>query len=251
MTLDEIDWCTVSVLVLSPIIGSFLGVLICRLPENRPIALSRSCCDHCGATLSARDLVPFLSFALAGGRCRACGAVLSRFYPAVEGAAFCVAVSAAAVSTGTDLIANCVLGWILLTLAWIDARTFLLPDRLTLPLIALGLAVAALMDDDLTSALIGAAAGYGTIFLLEITYRRLRGREGIGLGDAKLLAAAGAWLGWPSLPEVALLGSLTALAAVGVAHIIGHRASKDTAIPFGPFLALAIWIIRLTGPIVL
>jgi leader peptidase (prepilin peptidase)/N-methyltransferase len=233
----------------APFIGSFIGVLILRLPEDRPIAVSRSRCDRCGAVLGPADLAPLISYALLRGRCRHCAAPIGWFYPAVELAAVGVAVAAAALSPPGAVVWDCLFGWMLLALAWIDARTGLLPDRLTLPLILAGFAQAWFLGADIRASAIGAAAGYGFVWLIEIAYRRLRGRAGIGLGDAKLLAAAGAWLGWEALPLTVLGASVLALAVVAARMAQGRAMDRNTEIPFGPFLALAMWALRLLGPI--
>ena len=196
--------------LLAPFIGSFLGVLIVRLPDERPIAVARSVCDHCGHALAPRDLVPIVSYAVRRGRCRDCGALL---------------------------------GWTLLSAAWIDLRCMILPDVLTLPLLAAGLVVTAFTDpDDMPDHALAAAAGYALLFAVAWSYRRLRGRDGLGLGDAKLLAALGAWLGLADLPIVLLAASCLGLLAAGAASLAGRRMTAATAIPFGPFLAAAGWL---------
>jgi leader peptidase (prepilin peptidase)/N-methyltransferase len=235
----------IAAVVLAPFIGSFLGVLILHLPEGRPVLIDRSRCDRCDAVLGPCDLIPLLSFAILRGRCRHCGGKVARFHPAVELAAVAVALGAALASPSETLWADCIFGWLLLALAWIDWRTHLLPDVLTLPLIMIGLAQAWWARDDLTDSLIGAAVGYLIVWSLSLGYRWLRGRDGIGLGDAKVLAAAGAWVGWEGLPLILLGASLSALAAAGVARALGHQLRADTKIPFGPFLAAAIWGVRL------
>jgi leader peptidase (prepilin peptidase)/N-methyltransferase len=234
-------------IAVAPFIGSFIGVVIRRLPEDLPIAISRSRCDRCGAVLGPAELAPLISYVLLRGRCRHCRAPIGWFYPAVELAALAVALGAALLSAPGAIVWNSVFGWTLLALAWIDIRTGLLPDRLTLPLIAAGFAQAWFLRADMAASAIGAAAGYGCVWLLEIAYRRLRGREGIGLGDAKLLAAAGAWLGWEALPVTVLGASVLALAAVTAGMARGRAVDRNTEIPFGPFLALAMWVARLLG----
>jgi len=196
------DWV---VYLLAPFIGSFLGVLIRRWPAGRPVAYGRSCCDHCGAPLAPRDLVPLVSWLLARGRCRRCKAPIGEFYPLVELAALGVVVWAGTLDTEAALWLDCLLGWGLLTLAWIDAEHLLLPDILTLPLILFGLGAAwYLRWPPLVDAAAGAAVGYLSFRLLALAYRWLRGRDGLGAGDAKLLAAGGAWLGWQALGDVVL-----------------------------------------------
>ncbi len=239
-----------SLVLASPFIGSFLGLLIRRLPDGAPIARDRSRCETCGTTLRARDLVPFLSWLVAGGRCRYCRQPLGWFYPAVELAALAVAVASVLIDGGQRAWLDCVLGWWLLALGWIDLRSWLLPDALTLPLIIAGLAAGFMFDpDQLVNRALGAALGYASLMTIAALYRALRGREGLGGGDAKLLAASGAWLGAPALPQVILLAALSALAAAGFLRLAGFRLSIHSALPFGPFLALATWVLWLFGSV--
>ena len=138
------------------------------------------------------------------------------------------------------------LGWTLLALARIDAAHGLLPDVLTLPLAAAGLAIAGLRDPGfLPEAALGAALGFGALALIGWAYRRWRGRDGLGLGDAKLLGAGGAWLGAAALPLTVCLAATAALIAVLAARLAGRRLDEEGAIPFGPFLCLAVWIVFL------
>ena len=231
-------------------VGSFVGVVIDRLPEGRLLAARRSLCDACGTVLAVRDLVPLASWLAARGRCRHCGARLGWFYPAVELAALAVVIVSLAVDRGIDAWLDAALGWWLLALAWIDWRRLILPDALTLPLIALGLAAAWVLEpDELWARVSGAACGYLGLWLVAWLYRRLRGRDGLGLGDAKLLAGAGAWVGASGLPSVLAGAALAALATAGVMMLAGMRLDRHSALPFGPFLAAAIWLVWLFGPI--
>lgn len=229
-------------LLVAPIVGSFLGVLILRLPAGEAVAWARSACGACGRVLSPAELVPFASFVWLRGRCRGCGSRIGWFHPAVELAALAVAMMAvAAGGTAARLWEGCVLGWTLLALGWIDARTFLLPDVLTLPLVLAGLAAGWLQGGAAAlDAALGAAAGFLGLRLVGALYRALRGSDGLGGGDAKLLAAGGAWLGVAALPGVlflaACLGIVLALAAGR------RRISATMAVPFGPPLAAAIWL---------
>jgi len=239
-----------SLVLVAPFIGSFLGLLIRRLPEGSPIARGRSRCDACGATLRARDLVPILSWLMAGARCRYCNQPLGWFYPGIELAALAIALAAVLIDGGQGAWLDCLLGWWLLALGWIDLRCWLLPDVLTLPLIIAGLAAAFLFNpDQLTDRALGAALGYLSLMAIAALYRALRGREGLGAGDAKLLAASGAWLGTAALPQVILLAALSALAAAGCLRLAGVRLGIHSALPFGPFLALATWALWLVSPI--
>jgi leader peptidase (prepilin peptidase)/N-methyltransferase len=237
-------------ILMAPFIGSFLGALIRRLPEGRPIVWSRSACEGCGAVLRASELVPLVSWVLARGRCRRCGRALGWFYPGVELAALAVALIALMVDDAETAWLDCLLGWSLLALAWIDVRHWILPDALTLPLIVAGLLAALVFDpDSLADRALGAALGYLALRVVAWAYLRLRGREGLGQGDAKLLAAAGAWLGALALPQVILVAAVAALVAAAVLHLSGARIRAQSALPFGPFLALAIWALWLFGPL--
>jgi leader peptidase (prepilin peptidase)/N-methyltransferase len=263
--LTEVGTAEWSLVLVAPFIGSFLGLLIRRLPEGSAIARGRSRCDACGAMLRVRDLVPILSWLAAAGRCRYCRQPLGWFYPGVELAALAVALAAVLIhgvlihgvlidgvliDGGQGAWLDCLLGWWLLALGWIDLRCWLLPDALTLPLIIAGLAAAFLFNpDQLTDRALGTALGYFSLMAIAALYRRLRGREGLGGGDAKLLAASGAWLGAAALPQVILLAALSALAAAGFLRLAGIRLGIHSALPFGPFLALATWILWLFGPV--
>src|SRR5262245_34750096 len=229
-----------SALLAAPFVGSFLGVIIRRLPDGLPIAWSRSRCEWCGAALSAGDLVPLYSWLAARGRCRYCSHPLGWFYPSIEVAAIAVPLSAAIIDHGAGVWLDCVLGWWLLALAWIDVRRWLLPDPLTLPLVIAGLVVTAILDPaQLTENALGAATGYLSLRVVASLYRVLRGREGLGHGDAKLLAASGAWLGAGALPQVVLGAAVAGLFAAGCLRLAGIRLRAGSALPFGLFLALA------------
>ena len=237
-------------LLVAPFVGSFIGVVVRRVPEGRPVAWTRSRCEHCGAVLRARDLVPLYSWLAARGRCRYCGHSLAGFYPGIELAAFAIAFAALAFDGGTEAWLDCVFGWWLLALGWIDIRRWLLPDVLTLPLVVTGLAVAVAFDpEQLTERALGAALGYLGLRAVALAYRALRGREGLGHGDAKLLAASGAWVGAMALPQVVLGAAVSALIAAAGLRFAGVKLSAGSALPFGPFLALATWLVWLFGPV--
>jgi len=236
-------------LLLAPIIGSFLDVVVHRLPDRRPIVWSRSRCEACGAALTARDLVPLLSWLVARGRCRHCGDRLGWFDPGIELAALLVAVVAVAVDDVPRAWLDCVLGWWLLALGAIDLRRWLLPDLFTLPLIVAGLAAALFDPGSLLDRTLGAAFGYLVLRGIAALYRILRHREGLGGGDAKLLAAGGAWVGASALPQLILAAALVALLTAGVLRLAGFRLQAHSALPFGPFIAVALWAIWLFGPL--
>jgi leader peptidase (prepilin peptidase)/N-methyltransferase len=231
-------------LVAAPFLGSFMGVLIARLPAGRGVVAGRSCCEACGHALGPAELMPIASFLALRGRCRWCAAPIPKVTLWVELAALAVAASAAAAGErGALLWAGCALGWTLLTLGWIDSLCQRLPDFLTLPLVLAGLAEAYLLEPEaLTGRAIGAACGYAGFRLLSLLYIWRRGREGLGQGDAKLLAASGAWAGAWSLPDVLMIGAVTALAFA----LRRGRIDPAARIPFGPFLAAGTWVMWLS-----
>ncbi len=244
------DLATLTPVLVAPFIGSFLGVVIRRLPRGRPVALARSCCDACGVALHPIDMVPLASYVALRGRCRRCAAPIGAFHPAIELAALAVAVWAASVDAGAPglLWADCLLGWTLLALGWIDWEWMRLPDTLTLPLLVAGLGAATLFDrDELASHAVGAALGYFALRAVALGYRALRGREGIGAGDAKLLGAAGAWVGWQALPQVLLFGAVAGLLIAAWQRLRGRTLDRSTPLPFGTPLALALWVVWLYG----
>ena len=164
-------------------------------------------------------------------------------------AAGALAVALCAMMASPDIPAawtHCLLGWALLALAWIDGRQLRLPDLLTLPLLLLGLGSAWLLEPWLlTDRAIGAMAGYAAFRLIGWCYAAWRRQDGLGQGDAKLLAAGGAWVGWEDLPLVVMLAALAGIASLGLAALRGVRVTARSRVPFGPFLALGIWAVRI------
>ena len=233
------------------IVGSFLGLVSLRLPRGEGVVAGRSRCDGCGVTLAPWRLIPVASWLLSRGRCTGCGGPIPRRYPLMELAAAAIGVWAA-LAQPTPLAAalTTLLGWQLLLIAVIDAEHFRLPDRLTLPLLVTGLLAAVLLDHTAPlDAVIGAAVGFGGLWLLAFAYRRLRGREGLGDGDPILLAAGGAWVGWIGLPSVLLWASAAGLSLVAARLLVGRKVSASDRLPFGPFLAAGLWLTWLIGPL--
>jgi len=227
---------------LGAIIGSFLGAIVLRWPRGDSVLRGRSKCDGCGRTLGPIELIPILGALIARGRCRTCGARIDPAHMLAEvGAAL---IGGVMLWLTPDLLAAGLLatgGWLLLTLALLDARHLWLPDALTLPLAALGLTLGDwVLPVPLPDRLIGAALGYAGLALLAAAYRRLRGAEGLGLGDAKLLGAIGAWWGWTALPPVLLLASVAGLLWALALRLRGRTIDGKTALPFGTFLCLAV-----------
>ena len=224
--------------LLGLVMGSFLATLVLRWPQAQALT-GRSRCDACGVAVRWFDLVPVLSFLLLKGRCRACGAPIDRLHPAIEiGCALIGALAFVAVP-GPEGLWGALLGWLLLALLALDLQHYWLPDRLTLPLLALGLAggIGTLPD-----RLLGAGLGGGALLLLALAYRHFRGRDGLGQGDVKLMAALGAWLSFIWIGPLLLLASVAGLLFAGVSRWRGDSSGK---VPFGACLALAgfpIWL---------
>lgn len=220
--------------------GSFLATASLRWPAGER-ADGRSRCDRCGATLAAIDLIPLLSFAALRGRCRRCAAPIDPRHPMIELTAALIAASSLWLHPGIEGIAGAILGWMLLLLAVLDTEHFWLPDRVTLPLVALGLAESLIADPALLDRAIGAIAGFAALALIGLAYRRIAGREGLGGGDAKLLAAIGAWLGWSLLPLVVLAACLAGFAGLAARRLRGGAVTRDARLPLGALLAVAAW----------
>lgn len=238
-------WALFALLCLS--VGSFLNVVIYRLPlmilqPQIPLslALPGSHCPHCKSAVRWRDNLPLLGWLRLRGRCRDCQQAISLRYPLVEGTSLLFGIALALLLPPEQLWFTLPLCWTLLALSLIDADHQLLPDLLTLPLLWTGLLLRcyAPLPGGVESGVIGAIGGYLTFWLLARGYRRLRGVDGLGLGDAKLLAALGAWLGWEALPTLVLLAASAAIVALLVSRMLWQR-PLDKALPFGPWLSLA------------
>ncbi|MCB8876966.1 prepilin peptidase [Acidisoma silvae] len=235
-------------LILAPIAGSFLGVIVRRLGTGRSPVRGRSACEACGVTIASYDLVPLISFAVLGGACRHCRKPIALFHPAVEAAAILLALWAMTVAGGVWLALSCGLGWMLLGLALCDAAQYRLPDALTLTLLIMGLAMTvAFLPAATADHALAAALGYGLFRLMGWIYMQLRGVAGLGQGDAKLLAASGAWLGLAALPNLILIAAASALVFALFMKARGKAIDAQTKLAFGPFIALATWLIWLYG----
>lgn len=243
--------------LLGLIIGSFLNVLIHRGPaiwgllgpdEKRGSLWGpRSQCPSCNKSIKSWHNIPLFSFLLLKGQCAYCGAKISTRYPLVELTMALAAIIAVATLGFThQALAAAILFAFLISLAVIDFETGYLPDALTFPLIGLGLVFSLTLETiSITNSIIGAVLGYGIFWLTAFAYRTLRGREGLGLGDAKLLGALGAWSGWESLAPTILIASLGALILIGLIMLTGRKFDAGTAIRFGPALAFSGAIIHL------
>ncbi|MET0248789.1 MAG: A24 family peptidase [Sphingobium sp.] len=236
--------------VAGAIAGSFLATLILRWPQGRHVARGRSACDGCGRTLRAVELVPLLSALVQRGRCRSCGVAIDPLHRRVEMGCASIGAVALGAMPGIGGAVWAMFGWLLLTLAILDWRHYWLPDALTFPLIGLGLTIGIWANGvPMTDRLVGVVAGYGVLLAISLVYRTLRGHEGLGLGDAKLLAGLGAWLGWQALPFILLIASALGLAGALGAKAFGHGVSATTRVPLGTLLALAAlpgWIVAAT-----
>ena len=242
-------WSAVLLLVSAPFIGSFLGVLVDRLPHGRSIVRPRSACDHCGRQLSARDLIPVVGWLVQGGRCRSCGGRIDKLYPILELASLLVAAWSLAVVPGWLAWPTAILGWTLLTIAAIDLRHLVIPDELTLPLVPFGFVIVWWAGAwPLWSYAAASLVAFVLVWGLRWAYARLRHREGIGLGDAKLMAAAGAWVGLDGLPSVLLLASVFGLLHAWIRTRFAQP-GPGREIAFGPWIAAAFWLTWLYGPV--
>lgn len=264
--------------VLGLFVGSFLNVVIYRLPlmmqrtwkqecrefleldadnesgteieppEKFNLMVPRSACPSCGSMISAWQNIPVISWLLLRGKCGNCKHPISAEYPVVE---LLTAILSLAVAmkfgASMQMIFAMLFTWALISLALIDFHTTLLPDSITLPLLWLGLLISLVpVFVEAPDAIVGAAAGYMILWLVFQAFKLVTGKEGMGFGDFKLLAALGAWLGWAKLPLIILLSSLTG-AVIGIMMMALFKHKRSEPIPFGPYLAIAGWIALMWG----
>ncbi|MFW5425719.1 MAG: prepilin peptidase [Methylophagaceae bacterium] len=256
--------------ILGLLIGSFLNVVIYRLPvmmqqewhqqcdelngkeleasEHFTLSRPRSRCPKCNHEITALENIPVLSYLALGGKCSQCKAAIAARYPLIE--AFTGLLSGlVAWQFGFDwsCLGALLLTWSLISLSFIDIDHQLLPDSITLPLMWLGIIFSFFtVYTGLHSSVIGAIAGYLSLWLVYQGFKLVTGKEGMGYGDFKLLAALGAWLGWALLPTIVLLSSLVG-AIIGISLIVFRKHQRDIPIPFGPYLAAAGWIALMWG----
>jgi leader peptidase (prepilin peptidase)/N-methyltransferase len=274
-----------SAFLLSLLVGSFLNVVIHRLPimldrqwraqavemladpaspapatEREPapynLVVPRSACPHCGAPIRAHQNIPVVSWLLLGGKCAHCRARISPRYPIVE---LATAILSAAVvwrfGWQWQSVAALFFTWALVSLTVIDLDHQVLPDVITIPLLWLGLLASVAWHESLAppipadpiAAIVGAAAGYLSLWSVYWAFKLLTGKEGMGYGDFKLFGALGAWMGWQMLPLILLLSAFAG-AVVGIALIVLRGRDRNVPIPFGPYLAAAGWIALMWGP---
>ncbi len=231
--------------------GSFIAALVIRWPLGQSVISGRSACDACGQRLGAIELIPIISALIQRGKCRHCGVTIDRRHLAIELAGAVVGGVAFGVSPGFAGLAGALFGWMLIALIALDATHYWLPDKLTLPLLIIGLGIGfAGIDPPLVDRICGAAGGYLSLAAIAFAYRRLRGRDGLGGGDPKLLGAIGAWLGWQWLPMVLLGGSGVGLLYVLFRTVHGTPMVATDRLPLGALMALAafpLWIYSTTG----
>jgi len=267
-------WVAIAVaLVVGLCVGSFLNVVVHRLPKmmdrawraqcaelrgeatppEQPakynLAVPRSACPQCGHPIGALENIPVVSWLALRGACSACRKPISIRYPLVEALAGLLAAYAIwRFGVTWKAGAACVMLWMLLALTFIDFDTQLLPDSLTLPLLWAGLAANLFgLFAPLADAVIGAIAGYLALWVVYWLFRLVRGKEGMGYGDFKLLAALGAWLGWQMLPLIVLLSSVVG-AFIGITLMVFKGRDHDVPLAFGPYLAIAGGIALFFGP---
>lgn len=255
------------------IIGSFLNVVIHRLPGMMELAWRQDChefldlkngvkpdtkhynlsspgsnCPQCGHRITVLENIPVLSFLLLRGRCAGCGNRISLRYPLIEIlTAVLTVVVAVNFGVGAQMLFACLFTWALISLTFIDVDHQLLPDNITLPFLWLGLLCNYFgLFTDLYSSLMGAVLGYGILWIIYQSFKLITGKEGMGLGDLKLLAMLGAWTGWQALATIILIASLLG-SVVGLYLIIFRHRQRSMPIPFGPYLALAGWLCLVWG----
>jgi len=268
-----------SVFILSILIGSFLNVVIYRLPimmeqewrthckelEAIPatiipeghfnLIIPQSRCPFCGTEITVLQNIPILSYLVLNGKCSSCNTAISKRYPIVESlTAILTAIVAWRFGFGWESVAAMILTWSLIAISAIDIDHHIIPDAISLPLLWIGLSLSLfhpMVDTEVLfidpkTGIIGALAGYLSLWCIYQLFRMTTGKEGMGYGDFKLLAALGAWLGWQMLPLIILLSAIVGT-AVSITMIILHRHDRNLPIPFGPYLATAGWIVMLHG----
>ncbi len=230
------------------IIGSFLATIVVRWPKGQSVISGRSRCDSCDQQLRAIDLIPVISYLLRSGKCARCGATINPDHLMIELGAALIGGLAFLVEPGSAGLVGAIFGWLLLALAALDAQHHWLPDRLTLALAISGLAASFFIDaPDIVDRVMGGATGFGALFIIGWSYRLLRGREGLGGGDPKMLGAIGCWLGWSALPLVILGAALIGLLSALMMRIRGQTVTADSALPLGSFMAITafpLWIVQ-------
>lgn len=235
----------------SPLVGSAAAAASARLAKRGAWNFSPSACPACGRRLGLLELVPVVSWLAQRGKCRVCAAPISPAYPIIELAAVGIAVWAWLATPAYMFVATCIFGWLLLALSAIDFRTFRLPDGLNAALLLCGLLTAQLFyPERMLEQLAGAALGFGGLLLVELAYRAIRRRDGLGRGDSKLLGAIGVWVGPVGIAPCIFVAASAAIIFVLILGWVRRRpVAGDTAIPFGPFLAAGGWAVWVNGSV--
>lgn len=232
--------------VVGLLIGSHVAVVVMRWPDHASAAFARSRCDGCGRGLTPRELMPLLSLVLQRGRCRACSAPIAALHWQAEVGGLAIGLAAGLVADPPVALAGAVFGWLLLALALLDATRFLLPDVLNAALAITGvLAMVLGVGVSPEDCAIGAIAGYASLAAVRHVYWAVRGREGLGGGDPKLLGAVGCWLGWQPLAVLVLTAAMLGLAFVLAQRLRGRRFTADQRLPLGTMLAGAAFCVWL------
>jgi len=272
LTFQQTPWLFYTSVALTGLsVGSFLNVVIYRLPimlenewrsgckdflkleadeKTEPFNLSKpdSSCPACGHKIRAWENIPVISYLLLRGKCSSCGIHISAQYPIIETVTAILSILIALkFGLSAETFFGLILTWALVALTMIDAKTQLLPDNITLPLLWLGILVnTSNLYTTLETSIFGAVIGYLILWSIYKLFKLITGKEGMGYGDFKLLAALGAWMGWILLPQIILLSSLVG-AVIGVSMIVFKKHNRSTPIPFGPYLAIAGWIAFMWG----
>ena len=260
------------VLILGLLVGSFLNVVIYRLPvmmqrswqsecaESFPdagievdesafnLVLPRSRCPECKHLIGSLENIPLISWLIQKGRCKHCDCKISARYPSIELLTGVMSLAVAyVVPFGWPVLFALIFTWALISLTFIDFDTMLLPDQITLPLMWLGILVnISSTFVSLEESVIGAVIGYLSLWSIYWAFKLLTGKEGMGYGDFKLLAALGAWFGWQALPLIILLSSFAG-AIIGIAVLRASKDKQSRPLPFGPYLAIAGWVYLVYG----
>lgn len=262
------------IFILGLLVGSFLNVVIFRLPMMMESDWNEQCCEllniddpkykkekvsfnlitprsrcpSCNHQISAIENIPVISYLFLKGKCKKCDNKISLRYPLIElVSAITVTIVALHFNVTLHALFAIFLTWALLALTMIDFDHQLLPDDITLPFLWLGISINLFgIFTDIESSVLGAIFGYGILWLVYITFKIITGKEGMGHGDFKLLALLGAWFGWQALPLIIILSSVVG-ASVGIFLMIFKSHNRNTAIPFGPYLAIAGWVSMLWG----
>jgi leader peptidase (prepilin peptidase)/N-methyltransferase len=236
-----------AVAVLGLMVGSFLNVCIHRIPRGRSVVSPGSRCPGCGQPIAWRDNVPVLSYLALGGRCRSCGTRIPAMYPIVEAATAAVFVALyLRIGPQPLLLSRLLFSSAMIALFVIDLQHRILPNAITLPGIGAGFALSLVLPPGWVSSAIGIAIGGGVLLLVAEAYYRVRHEEGLGMGDVKMLAMIGAFLGWPLTLLTLVLSSVLG-SVIGIAIVMARKGDMKYALPFGTFLAAGAILAALAG----